>query len=204
MSFLRWSPETLQAIFPNTTSASIARFFAPLSEGMRGHSIDTPLRQAHFLAQVAQESGELRYTEEIASGAAYEGRVDLENVHSGDGVRFKGRGLLQITGRANYAAFGLSVGRDLIAEGCSQSVASDAGLAAESAAWFWDMHGLNRFADADDLVSITRRINGGLNGLASRQRYLDRAKALLLPAHEMVLPNLKAVAESACEAVYTL
>ncbi len=137
------------------------------------------MRRAYFLAQVGHESGELRYTEEIASGDAYEGRRDLGNTEAGDGRRFKGRGLIQLTGRANYRGFGEAIGVDLLSNDNAQRVATDPGLAVEVACWFWQARGLNALADEDDAHAVTRRINGGLNGLADRLRQLDRARFFL-------------------------
>ena len=104
----------LGEIFPHAGDKIFA-YFGPLNDAMDEFTINTPQRQAMFLAQIAHESGELRYVEEIASGAAYEGRADLGNTEPGDGVRYKGRGLIQITGRANYAVCGLALDLDLIA-----------------------------------------------------------------------------------------
>lgn len=139
-----------------------------------GHfGIDTPLRMAHYLAQIAHESAELRYTKELASGSAYEGRKDLGNTQKGDGVRFKGRGLIQITGRANYKAYADYCGYDVVAK--PELLERPLG-AVKSSMWFWQKHGLNEIADTDDVRKVTKRINGGYNGLASRQQYLERAK----------------------------
>lgn len=144
------------------------------------YGLMTPLRQAHFLAQCAHESAGMRTTVEYASGRAYEGRADLGNTKSGDGVKFKGRGLIQLTGRANYAKYGAALGVDLIAD---PEAAARFPVAIETAALYWKMHGLNRFADADDVNTITKRINGGYNGLADRKNYLALAKrALARPA----------------------
>ena len=135
--------------------------------------ITTPQRMAHFLAQIAHESGELRYTKELASGRAYEGRKDLGNTKKGDGVRYKGRGLIQITGRANYKKYADFCGFDVVAK--PELLELPLG-ATKSAMWYWQTHGLNQQADKDDVLTITKRINGGLNGLASRKAYLARAK----------------------------
>jgi putative chitinase len=140
--------------------------------------IDTELRVAHFLAQTCEESDGFCTTEEYASGAAYEGRRDLGNTQLGDGVRFKGRGLIMITGRYNYTDYGKSLGLPLLIQpalaGCPVN-------AVKIAIAFWTKHELNVFADKDDIETITRRINGGLNGLATRQTYLVRAMRLLTP-----------------------
>lgn len=135
--------------------------------------INTPLRMAHYLAQIAHESAELRYTKELASGSAYEGRKDLGNTQKGDGVRFKGRGLIQITGRANYAAYAKYCGYDVVAK--PELLEQPVG-AVKSSMWFWQNNGLNEIADTDDVRKVTKRINGGYNGLAARQHYLQRAK----------------------------
>lgn len=151
-------------------------FLAPLNAAMAEFSIDTPLRQASFLAQVGHESGQLRYVRELASGAAYEGRADLGNVIAGDGVRFKGRGLLQVTGRANYAVCGVALGLDLLA---SPQLLEQTIFACRSAGWFWQSRGLNRLADAGDQERVTRRINGGVNGLAERLALYQAARKVL-------------------------
>ncbi|MCC6720131.1 MAG: glycoside hydrolase [Acetobacteraceae bacterium] len=162
---------------PAASPARIDRYLAPLLAGMAARHIDTPLRRAHFIAQLAHESGAFRFAEELADGRAYEGRADLGNSQPGDGPRFKGRGLIQLTGRANYAAYGAAIGRDLLAD--PTPLASDPALAVDVACWFWETRGLNAMADADDVTRITRRINGGLNGLADRQANLGRAKFFL-------------------------
>jgi len=153
-----------------------ALYLAPLNNAMQEFGIDTPVRQASFLAQVGHESGQLRYVRELASGAAYEGRTDLGNVIAGDGMRFKGRGLLQVTGRANYAACGVALGINLLA---APQLLEQPGAACRSAAWFWYSRGLNRLADAGDQERVTRRINGGLNGLADRLALFQVAHKVL-------------------------
>jgi predicted chitinase len=153
---------------------------APLIEReMALRLIDTPLRRAHFLAQIGHESGELRFRTEIASGERYEGRLDLGNVQPGDGPRFRGRGLIQLTGRANYAEFGRALGleADLLAD--PDRVANDPELCVKAAGWYWARRDLNALADANNLTEITRRINGGLNGLEDRRRLFNRASAML-------------------------
>jgi putative chitinase len=166
-------------VFAEAAADRLARFHPALVAAMAAAAIDTPLRRAHFLAQVAHESGGLRWLEELASGAAYEGRADLGNDRPGDGPRFKGRGLIQLTGRANYGAFERAVGRDLTSStAAAAQVAHDAELCVRAATWYWTRHGLNALADADGLAAVTRRINGGLNGLDDRAKYLARAKAV--------------------------
>ncbi|WP_369811543.1 glycoside hydrolase family 19 protein [Janthinobacterium sp. SUN137] len=165
----------LLAIMPLVRPRAAA-FLAPLNAAMLEFGITTPARQASFLSQVGHESGQLRYVRELASGQAYEGRTDLGNTQRGDGVRFRGRGLLQVTGRANYAACGKALGLDLLAQ---PELLEQAVNACRSAGWFWQTKGLNALADAGDQVKVTRRINGGTNGLAERQAFFAVAQRVL-------------------------
>lgn len=151
-------------------------FLGPLNAAMAEFGITTPARQASFLAQVGHESGQLRYVLELASGAAYEGRADLGNSVAGDGIRFKGRGLIQITGRANYQACGAALGLDLVG---APALLEQPVNACRSAGWFWKAHGLNELADGGDQTRVTRRINGGTNGLADRLALFEVAKRVL-------------------------
>ena len=166
---------TLLKIMPHAKSR-VQDFLESLNAAMREFHINTPERQAAFLAQIAHESGELRYVKELASGAAYEGRVSLGNTQPGDGMKFKGRGLIQITGRANYAACGEALGLNLIDKPELLELPQHAAM---SAAWFWSTRGLNTLADQVEFAKITRRINGGLNGQADRQGLYDKALKVL-------------------------
>lgn len=169
--------ELLQ-IMPNA-GKRIPAFLSPLNDTLTEFGITSGIRMAAFLAQIAHESGELKYTRELATGAAYEGRADLGNTEVGDGVRFKGRGLIQLTGRLNYQNISDFFGIDFV---------DDPGLletpewACRSAGWFWASRKLNVLADHNDeehFQLITKRINGGLNGYADRKKYWDRAKHAL-------------------------
>ncbi|MGI4745811.1 MAG: glycoside hydrolase family 19 protein [Janthinobacterium lividum] len=141
------------------------------------YGVTTQLRQAHFLAQVCEESWGLSDMKEERSGAEYQGRKDLANTQPGDGVRFKGRGLIQLTGRANYQRMGHELDLDLVG---TPELAETPAVAVETACRYWLDKGLNQLADLDDLKGITRRINGRLMlGLKQRATYLARAKALL-------------------------
>ncbi len=171
--------EQLHAIMP--LAGARADVFAPiLSDVMLFRQINTPARAAAFLAQVGHESGQLRYLREIwgptPAQVRYEGRADLGNAQPGDGKRFMGRGLIQITGRKNYADCGAALGLDLITQ---PELLEKPQNAAASAAWFWVQHNLNRFADRGDFVGLTRAINGGTNGIADRRALWERAKAAL-------------------------
>lgn len=165
----------LQSIMP-FAKARIPSFVAPLNAAMHEFHINSPIRQAAFIAQIAHESGELRYVEEIASGIAYEYRKDLGNTQPGDGMKFKGRGLIQITGRSNYHECGKALGVDLIT---NPELLETNDLACRSAAWFWASRGLNDLADRGDFERITKRINGGLNGCQERLVYHALAKTAL-------------------------
>lgn len=151
-------------------------YLEPLNAAMREARITTPLRRAAFLAQLAHESAQLRFMEEIASGEAYEGRADLGNVKPGDGKRFKGRGPIQLTGRTNYRDAGHALGLDLLA---NPARVADPDVGFRVAGWFWTTRGLNSLADAGKFDSITRRINGGLNGKTSRDGYYAVARKVL-------------------------
>lgn len=171
------SPEKLQLVMPRALESRVKLYYEPLVAGMTRYKITSDLRMAHFIAQLAHESASFRYAEEIASGEAYEGRRDLGNTEPGDGRRFKGRGLIQLTGRANYAEYSRASGVDYLS--APQKVASDPFAAVDVACWFWNSRRLNALADADDVKGVTRRINGGFNGLDDRIDYLTRAKAVL-------------------------
>lgn len=169
------TPADLLKIMPYA-KPRIAAFFSPLVAAMEEFEINTPARQAAFLAQVGHESGQLRYVRELASGDAYEGRKDLGNIQPGDGRRYKGRGLIQVTGRANYAKCGQDLGLDLINH---PELLEEPTNACRSAAWFWKKRGLNELADSGDQIKITKRINGGTNGLADRLALLKVAQEVL-------------------------
>ena len=171
----------LHILMPLSSQEQADTFAGPLEVAMNANQINTPLRQAHFLAQLGHESGSLRYTAELASGAAYEGRTDLGNTQPGDGTRFKGRGLIQITGRTNYTKYGADRGQDYITGVNPNLLATDPNMAADCSGWFWATRHLNELADNDDLVTITKRINGGTNGYPDRKCRLKLAKCLLIP-----------------------
>jgi putative chitinase len=146
-------------------AARAETYAAPLTRAMLEFDIDTSRRQAAFLAQVCHESGSLRYVKEIADGSAYERRIDLGNVNAGDGVKFKGRGLLQITGRANYATCAAALHIDLLTVPELLEIPENA---CRSAGWFWKTRALSKYADTDQFGALTRAINGGYNGLDDR------------------------------------
>ena len=159
------TPAELLRMMPYALPENVDRFADPLTRAMAEFAIDTPRRQAAFLANIAHESGSLHYVEEIASGAAYEGRLDLGNTERGDGQRFKGRGLGQVTGRDNYRSCGLALGLDLLA---NPELLEQPLPAARSGGWFWKTKGLAPLADADKFGTLCRIWNGGINGLDDR------------------------------------
>lgn len=152
----------------------------PLTEAMIRGQIDTRLRICAFLAQIGHESGDLKYVREIwgptAAQLGYEGRKDLGNTVKGDGSKFRGRGLIQITGRVNYTACGKALGLDLVS---NPTLLEQPDNAAKSAAWFWEVKGLNALADADRFTDLTRRINGGINGLEDRKKRYNLALSVI-------------------------
>lgn len=153
------------------------RFAGPLTDAMSEYEINTKDRMAAFMAQILHESGMLRYTKEIwgpsAAQVRYEGRKDLGNTEPGDGKRFMGRGLIQTTGRNNYKNTGDALGIDLLS---NPEMLETTVLATRSAGWFWKNRGLNELADSGKFETITRRINGGINGLEDRERLFDIAR----------------------------
>ncbi len=175
----QFSEAVLGAMMPDASPSAISRYFQPLADGMDRNGIDAPVRKAHFLAQLGHESCDLRYSEELASGTAYEGRADLGNTSPGDGPKFKGRGLIQITGGLTMPRMAVTRDATSLSPANYDLIASDPELAVDVSCWFWTKHGLNTLADADDIHGVTKLINGGYNGLPDRQARLDRAKCFL-------------------------
>jgi putative chitinase len=174
----------LAQIMPNLPAEKRALYLPFLNRAMNTYGINNRLRKAAFLAQIAHESGELRYLEEIwgptEAQSLYEPESELArilgNTEPGDGERFKGRGAIQITGRYNYAKYGDLLGVDLIA---NPTIATTPQIAFSTAAAFWQTSGLNQLADVEDFGEITRIINGGLNGYEERCKYYQRAMDVL-------------------------
>jgi len=168
--------DDLKTIMPNASISALDRFCDPINTTLVKYQINTPLRIAAFVAQIAHESGQLIYTRELASGSAYEGRKDLGNISPGDGKRFKGRGLIQITGRANYKKLSDELGVDFISK---PELLEGAVYATDSAGWFWKTKGLNEIADRSDFKLITIRINGGLTHYPERLEFYECAKKVI-------------------------
>lgn len=187
--------DQLAAIMPDRKRSSLALWLDPLNRSMSEFGIDTPQRQACFLAQLSHESGQLRYTQELASGDAYTQREDLGNTKpeailiaadhgSTPGRWWKGHGLIQVTGYNNHKACGEALGLDLLHHPLLLTFHEDA---ARSAAWFWKEHDLNRFADAGDFDGVSDVINrgrktikdGDANGYTDRLAAYARAQEVL-------------------------
>ena len=174
----------LQQIMPTLAAAKRQMMLTFLNHAMDMFEINSPMREAAFLAQIAHESGELKFFEEIwgptAAQRRYEPPSDLAkrlgNTQKGDGRRYKGRGPIQITGRFNYRKYGQLLNLDL--EG-NPDLAATTQIGFETAGQYWKMNGLNELADIPDFTAITKKINGGLNGLADREKYFARAKQAL-------------------------
>ena len=165
----------VRRIMPKAPSQRVKEFVGSFNKYSEVFGINTKLRAVHYIAQVAHETMELKYLEEIASGQQYEGRKDLGNTQAGDGKRFKGRGYLQTTGRSNYQRYADS-------EYCNGDLMSHPEWLAQqpgcqkASMFFWLKNGLSRLADADDVKAVSKRINGGYNGLAQRMYYTRVAK----------------------------
>ena len=179
--------EQLHAIMPKLAAPKGATLFPFLTSAIAEFAIDSPARTAAFLAQLAHESGQFRFMEELWGPTPAQRRYEpvstlasnLGNTEPGDGFRFKGRGPIQITGRANYKRFGGLLGLDLVGD---PQRAAQPDVAFRVAGLFWSKKGLNELADQatpEAFREITRRINGGFNGLEDRQRFYEAAKTAL-------------------------
>lgn len=174
------SQQLLEIIGSTQLKSRIESLVPGVNQTFEKYEIDTSLRMAHFLAQVIHESGGFRWLREIWGPTdiqrRYEGRRDLGNTQSGDGKRFMGRGAIQLTGRANYEQFSKNVGVDFTQH---PELLEGNPYAVMVAGWYWNSRKISAHADKDDVVRVTRLINGGTIGLADRKKYLARAKKVL-------------------------
>ncbi|RNM22496.1 glycoside hydrolase family 19 protein [Dickeya undicola] len=199
------SQEKLKKVMTAASTDDLALFQPALQQECNAAEINTPLRFAHFVAQIAHESNELRArvenlnysakglrsvfgryftTDEMAAqcerkpesiaNIVYANRLGNGATETGDGWKYRGRGLIQLTGRDNYHICGSAIGQDLVTN--PDFISQNPSVSVAAAIWFWKKNGLNALADQDDINGITRRINGGLNGLADRKDYLAKAK----------------------------
>lgn len=166
----------LEQIAPSTPDDLADEYAMRINLAMDHYNIDTPQQQAMFVAQIAHETDGFQTLEEYASGADYEGRSDLGNTQPGDGEKYKGRGAIQLTGRANYEAASEEFGVDFVE---NPELAASPEYAFEIAGWFWESHGLNEVADSGDFVQVTQTINGGMNGYDDRVNYYEASSAVL-------------------------
>lgn len=197
----------LKEIMPKATDANIDKYLDPLNTELAKFQINTPMRQAQFIAQVAHESGYFRYnvenlnysakalravfgryfpSDEAAAACArqpekianvvYANRMGNGDTASGDGWSFRGRGLIQLTGKDNYTKCGEGMGVDFIS---NPHLLQEPEGAVGGACWYWDSRNLNKYADQDDVKKITKLINGGYNGLKDREAILKKAKRAL-------------------------
>lgn len=152
---------------------------AQIPDTAKKYNITTTLRLAHFLSQCAHESGNFKWVVEFASGKAYEGRKDLGNTEPGDGVKFKGRGYIQLTGRANYTNFSAFCGEDCVTN--PDLVATKYPMM--SAGYFFNKVKLwpicDKGSDVATITAVTRKVNGGTNGLDDRIQYFNKFYKLL-------------------------
>lgn len=165
----------IRQMMPNA-GARLDAHLPYIAPALEKAAIDTPARIAAFMAQLAHESAEYTYMEELASGADYEGRLDLGNTQPGDGRTYKGHGPIQITGRANHEACGYALGLDLILH---PRLICNPEHGTASACWFWNSRKLSKLADRDWFRVTTLIVNGGVNGWADRLHYYQRNRSLL-------------------------
>jgi putative chitinase len=168
--------ELLKKIAPTATTKNIQKYLPFLNHALPRYEINTPLRISAFLSQVLVESGAFFYSEEIASGKAYEGRKDLGNVEVGDGVKFKGRGLIQTTGRANYQQVKNLLGIDCVS---NPELLEEPKWCVETACLYWKTRKLNAVADTGDVKKVSKIVNGGYNHLTERTAYYEKANTVL-------------------------
>ncbi len=168
--------EELQQVMPNLSKKKLEKYLPLMQQAMTEFEINTYLREAAFLAQLAHESMGLEAFEELGTGDQYEGVGWLGNTQPGDGRRFKGRGPIQLTGRHNYGVYGSKLGVDLVS---NPEKAAEPEVGFRVACLYWVENGLNELADDQNFVQITQRINGGQNGAAERSDYYARALMVL-------------------------
>jgi putative chitinase len=171
--------DDLKALGPRAKADLLNKLADAAPEILSQYEINTALRESHFWAQAAHETGNFRFMFEVwgptPAQARYEGRKDLGNTETGDGFRYRGRGIFQLTGRANYKKYGDSLGIDLVG---NPDLAAQPDVALKIACEYWKSRKLNALADKDDCVAITKKINGGLNGIADRKACLVIAKKM--------------------------
>lgn len=198
--------EEFQTFLPDVNWKYIEPYLGIYEAVLEKYEINTPLRKAHFLAQISHESGSFKFVSEnlnysakalyavfrkyfpslaVAEGYArqpekiankvYASRMGNGDEASGEGWKYRGRGLIQLTGKDNYRSFSADAGQDFVA---NPDLVTQPEWALASACWFWKKRRINRYADTDDIHMVTKLINGGFNGLEHRQHFLDEYKRL--------------------------
>lgn len=176
--FITLPLEEFKKCLPNLKMFEYEDVYNEFMKGFQNYNFfENTKRLTFFLAQIAHESAGLLYWEELASGRAYEGRKDLGNTQQGDGVRYKGRSPIQLTGRANYEAFFESIG--LPRQSTPALLSANFEIGVKACFWFWEKNKLHRFADANDFKGLTKAINGGLTHLSDREKHLERITNIL-------------------------
>jgi putative chitinase len=206
-----FTPDRLRALCPQAELSLLSKIALALETLAPAFGVDTLLRRAHFVAQIAHESagftrleeslsysaerirvvfpklkdraGELARNPEALANAVYGGRKDLGNTAPGDGWRYRGRGLIQLTGRDNYREMGTALGLELIG---NPSQAAEPDIAVRIALRFFETRDCNDLADLDDVEAITKRINGGANGLAERRALTEKAKTIFTAPEPLI------------------
>lgn len=176
---VRISARGLCNISPYIKAKDAEKVAQIINERASKYGITTKFRLCAFIATIIHESGCFRYTKELASGRAYEFRTDLGNtpIDDGDGAKYKGRGFIQITGRANYEKV-----QDALKVPCVEQpeLLESYPLCLVASMWWWHAHGCNQLADRDNIELVTRRVNGGYNGLTERKKYYELAKLYVI------------------------
>lgn len=170
------TPKEIKSIAVHADDKKIEVYTPLLNQYMHEYKICGAEREAAFLATIIHESGHFRYTREIASGSAYEGRRDLGNIYAGDGIKFRGRGLIQLTGRSNYERASKALGIDFVS---NPQLLEQPRYATLVSCWWWADKGLNEIADTGNFRRITRVVNGGYTGLADRIKWYNLALKIL-------------------------
>ena len=154
---MKLTAQQIRQCMPQCSLVRATQLMDANNAAMERVGINNRLRTAAWMATLGHESMDLAFMKEIASGAAYEGRADLGNVHPGDGRAFKGRGPIQITGRANYTAFAKWSGIDCVKD---PVLLEDPEIGFLASAWFWMTRGLNDIADTGNFLKVSTRVNG--------------------------------------------
>ncbi len=187
---LNITPDDLYFIARGGTPTIVASIVPFLNQFLDIYKINTTTRMKHFFGQASEESASWRTLVEYASGKEYENRKDLGNIKAGDGVKYKGRGIFQLTGRSNYDHIGKLLGLDLVNH---PELAATPEVAVQTACIYWQTHNLNAIADSslsfnETVLAITKKINGGINGLAVRTANTLRAQTRFAVVPVKVVP----------------